>query len=139
MFQAYQTEAVSRWFYRNSSFSYKTYNYNGSASSIGANGGQFNRYGRAIPDVAALGTNFTIVLEGCFEPMQGSGTSAAAPTFASIIYRINAERIAVGKSPVGFINPVLYQNPQILNDVVKGASTGCDGSTLDGGFKAGIG
>lgn len=32
------------------------------------------------------------------------------------INRINEERIAVNKTPVGFINPVLYQNPQVLND-----------------------
>jgi hypothetical protein len=32
------------------------------------------------------------------------------------INRINDERIAIGKSPVGFINPVLYEHPEVLND-----------------------
>ena len=36
------------------------------------------------------------------------GTSLAAPLFASVITLINEERTAVGKGPVGFINPVLY-------------------------------
>lgn len=60
------------------------------------------------------------------------GTSAAAPIFASVINRINEERIAIGKAPVGFINPTLYAHPEVLNDVYNGTNLGC----VDGGFPA---
>lgn len=60
------------------------------------------------------------------------GTSAATPIFASIINRINEERIAVNKTPVGFVNPALYANPGMFNDITAGNNTGCG----DGGFDA---
>ncbi|KAI1043517.1 hypothetical protein LB505_010162 [Fusarium chuoi] len=54
-----------------------------------------------------------------------SGTSAATPLFASIVTLINEQRLKAGKSPVGFINLVMYQNPQIFNDITKGNNEGC--------------
>jgi tripeptidyl-peptidase-1 len=36
------------------------------------------------------------------------GTSAAAPLLASAVLRINAERLAAGRTPVGYLNPLLY-------------------------------
>lgn len=45
--------------------------------------------------------------------------------FASIITLINSERLHAGKGSVGFINPVLYSNPDILNDVVTDANQEC--------------
>ena len=53
------------------------------------------------------------------------GTSASTPIFASIINRINEERLAVGKNPVGFVNPTLYANPWALNDITNGTNPGC--------------
>ena len=53
------------------------------------------------------------------------GTSAATPIFASIVNLINEERIKVKKGPVGFINPVLYANPGMLNDIKNGSNPGC--------------
>jgi tripeptidyl-peptidase-1 len=44
----------------------------------------------------------------------------ATPVFASIINLIVEERIAAGKGPLGFINPTLYQNPSMFNDVTIG-------------------
>jgi tripeptidyl-peptidase I len=38
---------------------------------------------------------------------------------------INEKRIAAGKGPVGFINPVLYENPGALNDITTGKNPGC--------------
>lgn len=37
-----------------------------------------------------------------------------------------------GKGPIGFVNPVLYANPGVLNDIVNGTSLGCDSD----GFQA---
>jgi tripeptidyl-peptidase-1 len=55
--------------------------------------------------VAAIG-DFVVVYVGGVRGRIG-GTSASSPTFAAIITRVNEERLAVGKGPVGFINPVL--------------------------------
>jgi tripeptidyl-peptidase-1 len=48
------------------------------------------------------------------------GASMAAPVVASIFTLINEERLAAGKSPVGFVNPPLYANPQMFNDITIG-------------------
>ena len=102
-------------------------------SSLGENGGIYNRIGRAYPDVAAVADNVLVFSSGI--PNLVSGTSAAAPVFAAILTRINEERLAAGKGTVGFVNPVLYQNPQVFNDITKGSNSGC-GVTA---FKAGEG
>lgn len=89
-----------------------------------------NRIGRGYPDVSANGQNVAIYYDGHFSRV--GGTSASAPIFSSIINRINEERIAIGKGPVGFINPTLYAHPEVLNDVQNGTNLGC----VDGGFPA---
>lgn len=82
---------------------------------------------RAYPDVAVLGHNYGIVIGG--STYYGSGTSASSPVnekkektcflyicikyisnqvFAAFVTLVNGQRIAKGKSPVGFLNPALY-------------------------------
>ena len=97
---------------------------------IGNTGGIYNRIGRGIPDVSANGDNIAVYVGGEFG--LSGGTSASTPIFASIINRINEERIAVGKGPVGFINPVLYENPWVLNDITNGTNFAC----FEAGFNA---
>ncbi|GIK05611.1 tripeptidyl-peptidase sed1 [Aspergillus viridinutans] len=92
-------------------------------SSFAENGGIYNRIGRAYPDVAAIGDNVVIFNKGL--PTRIGGTSAAAPVFAAILTRINEERLAVGKSTVGFVNPVLYAHPEVFNDITQGSNPGC--------------
>ncbi len=53
------------------------------------------------------------------------GTSASSPTVGSIITLINGARIAVGKKPLGFLNPWIYSNPWMLNDITNGTNPGC--------------
>ena len=60
-----------------------------------------------------------------------SGTSAAAPVFAALLTRINEERIAKGKGTVGFVNPVLYQHPEVFNDITEGSNSGCGGTAFE--------
>jgi tripeptidyl-peptidase-1 len=50
------------------------------------------------------------------------GTSASTPIFAAVINRINEERLWAGKGPLGFLNPSLYANPSMLNDIKNGKS-----------------
>jgi tripeptidyl-peptidase-1 len=65
----------------------------------------FNLVGRGYPDVAAVGENFRVVLRGY--PNRMHGTSASTPVWASILTLINEERLAAGKSTVGFVHQVL--------------------------------
>jgi tripeptidyl-peptidase I len=74
-------------------------------SNIGRNGGKFNTLGRAYPDVAAVGDNIYTVYRARAANLMG--TSASAPIFAAMLNLINEERLAVNKSTVGFVHPVL--------------------------------
>lgn len=75
--------------------------------------------GRATPDLAALGEGFVIVSN--YQNVTGvGGTSASAPVVAVIIGLINDARLSAGKGPMGLLNPWLYQNPNMFNDVLVG-------------------
>ena len=91
----------------------------------------YNASGRAFPDVAANGWNIATFVTGEF--FLNSGTSASAPIFAGIINLINEQRLAAGKGPVGFLNPTLYANPGMFNDITEGYNLGCNASV---GFEA---
>lgn len=85
--------------------------------------GVYNRIGRAYPDVSANGARFPAYTGG--KEYHYYGASLASPLFASVLNLINEERLAKGKSPVGFVNPVLYAHPEILNDITNGTNAGC--------------
>jgi len=76
--------------------------------------------------VSAVGQNGAIIYIGQNNVL-GDGSSMATPIVAAIFTRINDERIAAGKSTVGFVNPTLYANPQMFNDITVGdqSSYGC--------------
>ena len=100
----------------------------------GTSGGIYNRIGRGIPDVSANGDNIAVIIPQTFgiacahlEQIYNGGnftlsggTSASTPIFASVINRINEERINAGKGSIGFLNPSLYANPSMLNDITNG-------------------
>lgn len=88
------------------------------------NSSQFNSSGRAYPDLSATALFLNFVNKGETKTT-GFGTSISAPLVASLITRINEERLAVNKSTVGFLNPVLYANAGAFNDVTLGGNTGC--------------
>jgi tripeptidyl-peptidase-1 len=118
----YQQTAVANYFkYNDPGLPY--YYANEEATNIGANGGIYNRAGRGFPDVSANGANLEAYVGG--ELGQWYGTSLAAPIWGSVITLINEERTAIGKGPVGFINPVLYENSWALNDIKNGSNPGC--------------
>ncbi|PBP18238.1 hypothetical protein BUE80_DR011052 [Diplocarpon rosae] len=89
----------------------------------GADRYNISQQSRGFPDVSANGVNYVIAIDGDFSYIYG--TSASTPTFGSIITLINGARLNVGKGPVGFINPVLYKYPGILNDITSGGNQGC--------------
>lgn len=78
---------------------------------------------RGFPDVAANGMNYSVAINGTFFSI--SGTSASSPVFGSVVTLLNEARLRVGKGPIGFLNPVLYQHPEVLNDIKTGNSAGC--------------
>lgn len=113
------------------------------AGLAGNGSGIYNRIGRGIPDVAANGDNGAV----CDSPFSScrfctdantnqtyvganfelvGGTSQSAPIFAAIVNRLNEARIGAGKGPIGFLNPSLYANPGMLNDITNGSNPGCN-------------
>lgn len=70
-----------------------------------------------------LGANVT--LSDGMEITVSGGTSAAAPLFAAMISRINDERILAGKKPIGFLNQILYQHPEVFTDVSSHRAIAC--------------
>lgn len=93
------------------------------------NNSYYNASGRGFPDVSAVSVNQFLYLNG--QPVFLGGTSAAAPIFASIITLINERRIEVSKGPVGFVNPILYQNADAFNDITTGNNPGCSTNGFD--------
>lgn len=135
----YQKDAVNKYFQR-AQLSYPYYSEFG--VDVNTAQGVYNRIGRGYPDVAANGARFRAYTDGYDYFYFGS--SLASPLFASVLnlvciharyfdsdridhsFQINEERLAAGKSTVGFINPVLYANPHVLNDITNGTNAGCD-------------
>jgi len=82
----------------------------------------YNRQGRAFPDVAALGHNYLVYLQGQIVPVDG--TSCSSPVFAGLVALLNGQRMKAGKKPLGFLNPMIYQlatsTPSAFRDITKG-------------------
>ncbi|KAG7378192.1 polynucleotide 3'-phosphatase [Phytophthora pseudosyringae] len=80
----------------------------------------FRSTGRAMPDVAAVGHAFPVVVNG--EVGATDGTSVSAPVLASMITLLN--RALPDLPPLGFLNPLLYRLydvcPQVFADITQG-------------------
>ncbi|GJJ16158.1 hypothetical protein Clacol_010438 [Clathrus columnatus] len=82
------------------------------------NQGQFNLSNRGFPDVAAYGENLWVVEDGSG---MFSGFLLPAPqVFGAVITYLNTQRQSEGRSPLGFINPLVYANPSAFNDITQG-------------------
>ncbi|KAJ7885104.1 subtilisin-like protein [Mycena olivaceomarginata] len=89
--------------------------------------GTYNTSGtsRAYPDLSANGANYVVAVDGGFGLVYG--TSASSPVVGAILTMINDARLAVGKKPIGFINPTIY-SPAFqgaFNDITTGTNPGC--------------
>ena len=100
--------------------------------TTGADGEVTPLTNRGVPDVAGDAdpeTGYNVRIDGTDTVI--GGTSAVAPLWSGLLARINQ---LTGKS-VGYVQPVLYQNPQALRDITQGnngdfyASTGWDACT----------
>lgn len=106
--------------------SYQASAVSGYKSLLGTtNAGKFNNTGRGFPDVSAQGQNVQIVTGGRTGSV--AGTSCSSPIFASVVALLNDRLIAAGRSPLGFLNPLLYSaaGAATLNDVTSGSNPGC--------------
>lgn len=91
--------------------------------------GFFNASGRAYPDISALGAAFNVFVRGHMTSV--SGTSASTPVIAGMVTLWNDIRLNAGKSPLGFINPLVYylaeEEPSAFHDVVVGNNAAMKG------------
>ena len=104
---SYQRDAVSTYFDQvESSLPFDGYHHyvvDGNFSSV--TGGVYHHGGRAYPDVAAVGDRQVVYSNGSWWLV--GGTSLSSPVWGAVLTLVNEERIAAGKSTVGFIHPVL--------------------------------
>eukprot|EP01112_Ceratiomyxa_fruticulosa_P012404 TRINITY_DN3431_c0_g1_i5.p1 TRINITY_DN3431_c0_g1~~TRINITY_DN3431_c0_g1_i5.p1 ORF type:complete len:570 (+),score=138.61 TRINITY_DN3431_c0_g1_i5:94-1803(+) len=98
----------------------------------------FNASNRAYPDVSALGNMYIIVDGGDF--WQVAGTSCSSPVWAGMISMLNSYRLNNNKSPLGFINPVIYSayaaQPNIFKDISGGNNYCTEYCCTDYGYVA---
>jgi subtilase family serine protease len=82
----------------------------------------FNKSNRAFPDVSALGHNYLIASMGQFGSVDG--TSCSSPVMAGIIALLNSERLNNGKTPLGYVVPMMYAayaaDHTTFKDITKG-------------------
>ena len=91
---------------------------------------KWNQTGAGFPDVAALAGNknqYCITLNG--GETGAYGTSAATPVWGAVVALLNEQRLAAGKSPMGFLNPWLYSlaGTDAFTDITSGTNNfaGC--------------
>jgi tripeptidyl-peptidase-1 len=99
----------------------------------------YNTSKRAFPDISAQAKNYCFNAPTSSQMLPAScssteclkaamqtyrcgkgGTSAAAPTLAGIIGQLNAARAKAGKGTLGFLNLLIYQHPEVFNDITQG-------------------
>lgn len=86
----------------------------------------WNSTNRGYPDVAAVGAEVLIIKNGRSEKV--GGTSASTPIWGGLITLLNNDRLNSGKSPLGFVNPLLYKmwqdQPNTFIDITVGTNGG---------------
>ncbi|GAM25824.1 hypothetical protein SAMD00019534_089990, partial [Acytostelium subglobosum LB1] len=94
----------------------------------------FNPAMRAYPDLAFNGHNYDIIastnqnnMDQCpCASLPVDGTSCSSPALAGLISLVNDRLLANNKSPLGFMNPLIYQlastNPLAFNDITVGSN-----------------
>jgi len=122
---SYQRDAVSAYFDQvESSLGFSGYHHyvaNGDFSNT--TGGVYHHGGRAYPDVGAVGDRQVVYSNGSWWLV--SGTSLSAPIWGAVLTLVNEERIAAGKSTVGYIHPTIYAHPEAFTDITVGSNPGC--------------
>lgn len=92
----------------------------------------YNMSYRAYPDISFNGHNFLVSISNNSQDLDYcpclqipvDGTSASSPSLAGMISLINSQLLLNGTTPVGFINPAIYnlamENPSAFIDINEG-------------------
>merc|ERR1712232_1167548 len=80
------------------------------------------RNGRGTPEISALGEGYQVVNAG--KTLNVGGTSASSPLFAGLVSLLNEYRLQNGKSPLGFLNPLLYEMAAAKKDAFRDVTIG---------------
>lgn len=83
----------------------------------------FNKTSAGYPDVSLQSENFVLTQYKVDCPV--SGTSCSTPSFAGLVALLNDARLSMNKSPLGWLNPLLYSHPEAFNDITEGNNPGC--------------
>ena len=102
----------------------------------------FNRNGRAYPDVSAVGHSCPVYIDGTL--ITADGTSCSSPVVAGLLTYINKLVWDTKKTKLVFVNPLLYhihsKCDDCFQDITEGynwcTEDGCCENTTDYGFKA---
>jgi len=95
----------------------------------------YNATSRGFPDVGAPSEAFWVV--SYLIPSPVGGTSAASPSFTTVISLLNEIQMSSGKKPLGFLNPWLYTNAaSMMQPVESGCNAGCESNQGGTGFCA---
>jgi tripeptidyl-peptidase-1 len=65
-----------------------------------------------------MGHSYLVANGGQYQYL--SGTSATAPAVAGMISLLNTARLANGLGLLGFLNPLLYSDASVYNDITSG-------------------
>ncbi|KAF8272704.1 subtilisin-like protein [Lactarius quietus] len=99
------------------------------------NAGLYNASGRAFPDISSASYNFLNVHNG--QADVAFGTDSAASVAAALISLLNDYTLSLGQPPLGFINPLLYNEGLVgINDISTGSNDGCNMNNAGPGFPA---
>merc|ERR1712187_909352 len=82
----------------------------------------FCRNGRATPDISALGEGYQVINNG--QTLNVGGTSASSPFFAGLVSLLNEYRLQNGKSPLGFLNPLIYEMAKAKTSAFRDVTIG---------------
>jgi len=82
----------------------------------------FCRNGRATSEVSALGEGYQVINDG--KTLNVGGTSASSPLFAGLVSLLNEYRLQNGKSPLGFLNPLIYELAHAKKDAFRDVTIG---------------
>jgi len=95
---------------------------------------QYNRTGRAMPDVSSFSENVIVFRNG--GEIGVGGTSCASPVFASIISLINDNLLQKGLKTLGFLNTAIYKIGASKPNAFVDITTGKNGEGCCNGFTA---
>jgi tripeptidyl-peptidase-1 len=106
---SYQKSAVKAYYDQvESSLPFKAYHQiikDGDFSNVTRADHLYHHGGRGFPDVGAIGDRMIFTYEQEWYTI--GGTSLSSPVWGSILTLANEKRLAAGKKPLGFINPLL--------------------------------